>query len=115
MLNTARPPPGTGDSVHLRRINRSAIRRPKMNPPMQESPSEANMDEHEMRSRMAIEAAGMEVWDSTVVNGKVVEGVIRWSARGAAMIGLPARDTAQPFAEFLALVHEADRDGLLRT
>ena len=25
------------------------------------------MDEHEMRSRMAIEAAGMEVWDSTVV------------------------------------------------
>ncbi|MBP1204772.1 diguanylate cyclase (GGDEF)-like protein/PAS domain S-box-containing protein [Duganella sp. 1411] len=72
------------------------------------------MDEHEIRSRMAIEAAGMAVWDATVVDGQVVAGAVRWSARGAAMIGLPARDTTQPFAQFLALVHEADRDATLR-
>ncbi|USX18735.1 EAL domain-containing protein [Oxalobacteraceae bacterium OTU3REALA1] len=68
-----------------------------------------------MRSRMAIEAAGMAIWDATVVNGKVMEGSIHWSARGAAMVGLPARETDQPFTQFLALVHEEDRDGLLRT
>ena len=73
------------------------------------------MDEHELRSRMAIEAAGMAIWDATVVNGKVMEGSIHWSARGAAMVGLPAQDTDQPFTQFLALVHEEDRDALLRT
>ena len=72
------------------------------------------MDEHEVRSRMAIEAAGMAIWDATIVNGRVMDGAIHWSARGAAMVGLPARETTQPFPQFLALVHEADRDELLR-
>ena len=73
------------------------------------------MDEHELRSRMAIEAAGMAIWDASVVNGQVMEGVIHWSASGAAIVGLPARDTEQPFRQFLALVHEDDREALLRT
>ncbi len=72
------------------------------------------MDEHELRSRWAIEAAGMAIWDATVVNGQVIEGAIRWSARGAAMVGLPAQETTQPFPQLLALVHKADRDELLR-
>ncbi|SEO04863.1 PAS domain S-box-containing protein/diguanylate cyclase (GGDEF) domain-containing protein [Duganella sp. CF517] len=72
------------------------------------------MDEHELRSRMAIEAAGMAVWDATVVNGDVMAGVVHWPAPGAAMVGLAAREADQPFAQFLALVHEDDRDALLR-
>lgn len=73
------------------------------------------MEEHELRSHMAIEAAGMAVWDATVVNGQAMQGTIRWSARGAAMVGLPAHETIQPFPHFLALVHEDDRAGLLGT
>ena len=72
------------------------------------------MDEHELRSRMAIEAAGMAIWDASIVNGRVIEGIVHWSAAGAAMVGLPARDADQPFPQFLALVHEADRDELVR-
>ena len=71
------------------------------------------MDEHELRSRMAIEAAGMAIWDASVVNGQVIDGTIHWSAPGAAMVGLPAPDADQPFPQFLALVHEADREELL--
>ncbi|USX12411.1 EAL domain-containing protein [Oxalobacteraceae bacterium OTU3CAMAD1] len=73
------------------------------------------MDEHELRSRMAIDAAGMAIWDATVVNGRAVEGTILWSARGAAMIGLPGQETQQPFRRFLAMVHEDDREALLET
>ena len=73
------------------------------------------MEEHELRSHMAIEAAGMAVWDATVVNGQAMQGTIRWSARGAAMVGLPAHETIQPFPHFLAMVHEHDRAALLRT
>jgi len=71
------------------------------------------MNEHELRSRMAIEAAGMAIWDASVVNGRVAEGAIHWSARGAAMVGLAEREQQQPFAQFLAMVHEADRDAML--
>jgi diguanylate cyclase (GGDEF)-like protein/PAS domain S-box-containing protein len=73
------------------------------------------MDEHELRSRLAIEAAGMAIWDASVVNGDVMEGIVHWSAPGAAMVGLPAREADQPFPQFLVLVHEDDRDALLRT
>jgi diguanylate cyclase (GGDEF)-like protein/PAS domain S-box-containing protein len=73
------------------------------------------MDEHEMRSHMAIEAAGMAIWDATVVNGQAMQGTIRWSARGAAMIGLAPHETIQPFPHFLAQVHEDDRAALLGT
>ncbi|OEZ96324.1 EAL domain-containing protein [Duganella phyllosphaerae] len=73
------------------------------------------MDDHELRSLMAIEAAGMAIWDSSVVNGQIEECTIQWSARGAAMVGLPAQETLQPFTQFLALVHEDDRDELLDT
>nr|WP_315402471.1 EAL domain-containing protein [uncultured Duganella sp.] len=72
------------------------------------------MDEHELRSSMAIEAAGMAIWDASVVNGRVTDGTIHWSAPGAAMIGLPERAAEQPFAQFLALVHEDDRAPMLR-
>lgn len=73
------------------------------------------MDEHELRSRMAIEAADMAIWDATVVNGRIADGTILWSARGAAMVGLPEREQQQPFAQFLAMVHEDDREPMLAT
>ena len=72
------------------------------------------MDEHELRSQLAIEAAGMAIWDAAVVNGQVIEGTLHWSAAGAALLGLPAQEADQPFAQFLALVHEDGRDALLR-
>lgn len=72
------------------------------------------MTDYELRCELAIEAAGMAIWDSTIVNGEMLQGQIRWTAKGAAILGLPPQDELQPFAAFFDMVHEADRDVTLR-
>jgi diguanylate cyclase (GGDEF)-like protein/PAS domain S-box-containing protein len=73
------------------------------------------MTDYELRCELAIEAAGMAIWDSSIVNGEIAQGDIRWSAKGAEILGLPPQTELQPFAAFLTMLHDADRDPTLRT
>jgi diguanylate cyclase (GGDEF)-like protein/PAS domain S-box-containing protein len=70
------------------------------------------MTDYELRCELAIAAAGMAIWDSSIVNGEIVQGQIRWSREGAAILGLPRQE--QPFEAFLRMMHEEDRDSTLR-
>ena len=65
--------------------------------------------------RMALEAARMSIWDSKLVNGQVIDSIVNWSAAGARLLGLPEKELAQPFHQFLQYVHPDDRDALLLT
>ncbi|SFU43685.1 EAL domain-containing protein [Pseudoduganella namucuonensis] len=71
------------------------------------------MRDLQRRLNMAMSAARMAIWDSLVVNGRVDEGTVHWSADGAALLGLPRRDLTQPFKTFIGHVHPDDRDALL--
>lgn len=72
------------------------------------------MEELRLRLQLALKAARMCVWDSSVSDGAVLNGLINWSADGASLIGLSARSQAQPFRDFILMVHPEDRDTMLR-
>jgi PAS domain-containing protein len=67
------------------------------------------MNDTDRRLRVAMAAADMAIWDSSIVNGKIGDGTIYWSSAGAALIGLPREELAQPFTEFLNIVAPADQ------
>ena len=71
--------------------------------------NQAKADEANARLRLALDAAGMVIWDSTIVDGRIDKGCIAWSSDGAAMIGLGNRTLTQPFPEFLTMVVPGDR------
>jgi PAS domain-containing protein len=71
------------------------------------------MQETRLRLHLALGAARMSTWDATVVDSRVIEGVITWSADGAALIGLPPVEQEQTFPDFLARIHPDERDYLL--
>jgi diguanylate cyclase (GGDEF)-like protein/PAS domain S-box-containing protein len=73
------------------------------------------MDENEQRLSMAMEAADMAIWDSTIVNGQVVDGVIKWSPPGAVLIGRKPAEFTQRFSEFLDLVASCDQERVRAT
>lgn len=73
------------------------------------------MDTLEARLGLALEAAQMTIWDSELHDGSVMDSTVNWIAPGAALLGLAPDDLAQPFSDFLATVHPADRDAVLRT
>jgi diguanylate cyclase (GGDEF)-like protein/PAS domain S-box-containing protein len=73
------------------------------------------MEEIRQRLKMAMAAAGIVVWDSTVVEGSVERGTVHWSAEGALLLGLPGVPVDQGFPDFLRFVHPDDRAALLRT
>ncbi len=52
----------------------------------------------------------MAIWSSKILDNKVVEGVVNWSAHGATMLGLAAFPLTQSFKTFLQFVHPSDRD-----
>lgn len=68
------------------------------------------MSDQQKRLQMALEAAHMAIWDSRIVAGRVIDGSVIWSARGAALLGLEERALTQSFPAFLDCVHAADRD-----
>ena len=68
------------------------------------------MDDTERRLAVAMESADMAMWDSTIVHGKIADGLIYWSTSGAVLIGRPAHPFIQPFHEFLDLVAAEDRE-----
>ena len=72
------------------------------------------MSDQQKRLQMALEAANMAIWDSRIVDGKVIDGTVTWSAKGAALLGLEERPLAQPFRDFLACVHADDRNRVLQ-
>ncbi|MGK5018076.1 EAL domain-containing protein [Janthinobacterium sp. HLS12-2] len=68
------------------------------------------MSDQEKRLQMALEAAHMAIWDSRIVAGRVIDGTVIWSARGAALLGLGERALTHSFHAFLDCVHADDRD-----
>ena len=73
------------------------------------------MEHLQQHLRMALDAACMSIWDSSLADGKVIDSVVNWDKPGASLLGLPACDHAQPFATFLQFVYPDDRDRLLNT
>jgi diguanylate cyclase (GGDEF)-like protein/PAS domain S-box-containing protein len=73
------------------------------------------MDTLEQRLGLALEAAHMTIWDTELHNGNVLDSNVNWATPGAALLGLASDDLSQPFSAFLAAVHPADRDTVLRT
>ena len=72
------------------------------------------MQETRLRLRLALGAARMSIWDATVVDSDVTEGIVSWSADGAALIGLSPVEQQQSFLDFLARVHPDERQHLLK-
>jgi diguanylate cyclase (GGDEF)-like protein/PAS domain S-box-containing protein len=72
------------------------------------------MGDIEQRLQLAMAAAHMAVWDSSVIDGSILAGTVDWSADGAALLGLERRALRQPFHAFLACVHPDDRAALMR-
>jgi PAS domain-containing protein len=70
------------------------------------------MEEVKLRLQLALEAAGMTIWDASVEAGSVADGTVYWSAEGAALLGLPPNEQEQPFRQFLSLVHPDDRQAM---
>ncbi|MBA5685948.1 EAL domain-containing protein [Rugamonas apoptosis] len=73
------------------------------------------METLQERLQLALEAANMTTWDSELDDGDVRNSTVRWMAPGPALMGLAPEDLSQPFSAFLACVHRADRDAVLRT
>jgi diguanylate cyclase (GGDEF)-like protein/PAS domain S-box-containing protein len=71
------------------------------------------MQETRLRLHLALGAARMSIWDATVIESKVTEGVISWSPDGAALIGLSPVDQQQSYLDFLAQVHPDERAHLV--
>lgn len=72
------------------------------------------MDDHQQRLQLALEAAHMAIWDSKIVGGSVTRGTVKWSAKGAALLGLLPHPLEQTFDDFLACVHPDDRAKVVR-
>jgi diguanylate cyclase (GGDEF)-like protein/PAS domain S-box-containing protein len=72
-------------------------------------------DDLQQRLHLALATARMAIWDSSIIGGNVIDGMVSWSAEGAALIGLEPRPLLQSFRDFLGFVHPDDRDGILET
>ncbi|MES2898350.1 MAG: EAL domain-containing protein [Pseudomonadota bacterium] len=71
------------------------------------------MDDLQQRLQMALASAHMAIWDSSVVEGSILDGMVTWSREGAVLLGFEARPLRQSFRTFLTFVHPDDRDVLL--
>lgn len=72
------------------------------------------MDVIKQRLQLALDAAHMAVWDSSLAGGQVLDSVIHWSGAGARLIGLGDADFDQPFRDFFSMVAPDDREAMLR-
>ncbi len=70
------------------------------------------MDDLQQRLQMALASAHMAIWDASVVEGSVIDGMVNWSPEGALLLGLEATPLRQSFRTFLSFVHHDDRDSL---
>jgi diguanylate cyclase (GGDEF)-like protein/PAS domain S-box-containing protein len=73
------------------------------------------MEHIQRHLRMALDAARMSIWDSSLGGGKVIDSIVNWDTPGASLLGLPDANHAQPFTAFLQFVYPDDRDHLLNT
>lgn len=67
-------------------------------------------NEADLRLQLALDAAGLCVWDCSIIGGDVTLGNLTWSATGAALLGLPAAPQRQSCRAFLERIHPQDRD-----
>lgn len=70
------------------------------------------MEDLQQRLQLALASAHMAIWDSSVVGGDILQGIVDWSADGAVLLGLEPRAISQPFRSFLTFVHPDDREPL---
>lgn len=66
-------------------------------------------EDNQMRLQLALDAANMAVWDSSVRNGSVMDGEVIWSDHSAALLGLEQKQLKHRFKDFIAYVHADDR------
>ncbi len=57
----------------------------------------------------------MSVWDSTLIDGRVLSSVINWSPDGMALLGLPQKLCRMPFSDYLSFIHPDDRTAVVDT
>ena len=57
-------------------------------------------------------ASGAAIWDSTIVHGRIADGIVAWSARASELLGtkLPKTET---YRQFLHRIHPADRERIV--
>ncbi|MES2150087.1 MAG: EAL domain-containing protein [Pseudomonadota bacterium] len=72
-------------------------------------------DDLQQRLQLAMATAQMAIWDSSIVDGNILDGTVDWSAEGAALLGLERRLLHQSFRDFLGFVHPEDRQALVST
>ncbi len=61
---------------------------------------------------LAMAAAMAAVWDSTIVNGCIADGIVFWSPRSSDLFSASLPET-ESFRHFLQRVHESDRDRIV--
>jgi diguanylate cyclase (GGDEF)-like protein/PAS domain S-box-containing protein len=66
-------------------------------------------EDNQMRLRLALDAANMAVWDSSVRDGSVMDGEVIWSDHGAALLGFEQKQLKHQFKDFIGYVHADDR------
>jgi diguanylate cyclase (GGDEF)-like protein/PAS domain S-box-containing protein len=71
------------------------------------------MDKLIERLKLALDAVGMVIWDSTIVDGRIDKGEINWSPEGAVLVGIGTRAINQPFRQFLEMVVPGDRERIV--
>ena len=72
------------------------------------------MSDLQKRLQLALDAAHMAIWDSSIIDGMLVDGMVVWSASGAALLGLPTRPLTHSFRDFLGFVHADERERVLQ-
>lgn len=73
------------------------------------------MGDLQKRLQLALDAAQMAIWDSRIVNGRVIDGSVNWSAKGATLLGLAGRPLTHSFRDFLSFVHPDDAGRVVQT
>ena len=73
------------------------------------------MKDIQQRLRLAMGTAQMAIFDSSIVDGKVIDGTVSWSAESATLLGLKPRPKRHSFRAFLEFVHPDDRALLVET
>jgi len=58
------------------------------------------MHETRLRLQLVLGAARMSIWDATVADGDINDGVVTWLPDGAALVGLVAVQQDQGFPDF---------------
>lgn len=66
-------------------------------------------EERKLRVQLALDAAYLAVWESTIHDGQVDRGEVIWDGQGANLLGLTSNGFRQSYCSFLEFLHPDDR------